>query len=459
MQVQPATAGAYQLFHEGSLALARAERQGIRIDVEYCQRKQKHLERKLVFLKKRFESTTLYKEWESLFGLNTNINSDHQLAELLYNKMGIKPIKTTKGGRGSTDEETLKHTGVEGIEHILEMRKVEKLKTTYLEGFMTETTGEFMHPSFNLHNVISYRSSSRDPNFQNIPVRDREAREITRRAIIPRDGHMLMEADFSSLEVNIAQCYHHDPQMGEYLSNTNADMHLDMAKQIFLLPNMTREHSAFDHLRDAAKGGFVFPQFYGDYYKNAATNICRRVELPDDKRWNNEMGILLPDGSFLSQHLRSRNINCYDDFENYMKKVEDNFWNRRFMVYGQWRKDLVAQYRKKGWLQSHTGFVYSGLMKDREIFNYPIQGSAFHCLLYTFIELDKIMVNENWNSRIIGQIHDSIVMDVDPAELEHVKATIRMIVREKLPAHWDWIIVSLDIDIDEYGVDQPWLAA
>jgi len=104
-----------------------------------------------------------------------------------------------------------------------------------------------------------------------------------------------------------------------------------------------------------------------------------------------------------------------------------------------------------------TGFTCSGVMKKNEIFNYPIQGTAFHCLLLTFIMLDKVMREEKWDSRLIGQIHDSIVMDVHPDEKEHVESTAHRIVGEELPSKWKWINVPLEIEIDTYGVDQPWI--
>ena len=91
--------------------------------------------------------------------------------------------------------------------------------------------------------------------------------------------------------------------------------------------------------------------------------------------------------------------------------------------------------------------------------NYPIQGSAFHCLLFTFIELDKIMQKEKWTSRIIGQIHDSILLDADPKEMSRIKEALQTIVKETLPTTWKWIIVPLEIEVDEYGVDKPWIKA
>lgn len=455
MKIQATTADAYKLFHDGILALARAERQGIRVDTEYCERKSKHLARRIAKLEGQLEKTKLYRQWEHIFKGKTNIHSNHQLSQILYKNLKIKPNKTTDSGQGATDEEALKSLNLPELNLILDIRKLNKVKTTYLDAFIRNQVNGYLHPSFNLHNVRTYRSSSKDPNFQNIPKRDEESMKICRRAILPRPGHLLLEADFSALEVSISECYHKDPVMMNYLLDKSSDMHLDMAKQIFILKEMDKKIPAHKTLRQAAKNSFVFPQFYGDYYGNNAHGLCDWVKLPKT-RWKGNEGIELPTGETIAQHLYQQGIKGFDQFTDHMKKVEDDFWNRRFKGYNSWKKNWVEMYRQKGWLQMHTGFICSGLMRRNEIVNYPIQGSAFHCLLRTFIEIDAIMRAEKWDTKLIGQIHDSIIMDVHPDELEHVEETIHGIVRE-LPVKWKWIIIPLEIEIDRYEVDKPWL--
>jgi hypothetical protein len=245
--------------------------------------------------------------------------------------------------------------------------------------------------------------------------------------------------------------------MMKYLLDKNSDMHLDMAKQIFIMDEMNKKIPSHGVLRQGAKNAFVFPQFYGDYYGNNARGLIEWAKLPAGK-WKDGLGIELPDGTTISTHLRAKGIKSFDQFTEHLKAVEDDFWNRRFKQYGAWRKKAVKDYQRRGWLKLHTGFVCSGVMRKNEIVNYPIQGSAFHCLLFTFIELSKTARQENWKSKIVGQIHDSILIDAHPSELAQIKDALRIIVKEKLPAAWKWIIVPLEIDIDEYGVDQPWVS-
>jgi len=457
MRTKATTVDAYRLIHEGILALARAERQGFRIDIEYCEKKRESLTRKIAHNQQRVEDTKLYRRWAHIYGTKTNIYSNHQLARILYQVLKIEPPKMTeKGVEGATDEESLAQIDMPELKLILQMRKLVKIRDTYLGAFIRESNDGWIHPVFHLHTVRSYRSSSSDPNFQNIPKRDAEAMEICRRAIYPRLGHMLVEMDFASLEVMISACYHKDPTMLKYLRDKQSDMHADMAAQIFKMETIDRSLPSHYILRQAAKNGFVFPQFYGDYYGNNAVGIASWVELPQS-RWKKGQGILLPDGSSISDHLMMNGLHSYNQFVEHMKGVEESFWGQRFTRYNQWRKAWVKKYRRLGYLEMLTGFTFSGVMRKNEIINYPMQGTAFHCLLYTFIELDKMMRDEGWDSRLVGQIHDSILMDVHPEELPRVEQAIRMIVKEMLPAAWKWIIVPLDVEIERYEIDQPWV--
>jgi len=455
MQVQANKKDAYNLMHEGILAFARAERQGICIDVRYCEKKLKHLDKKMEVLQNKVIETTFYRRWEHIYGAKTNVRSGHQLSHLLYKNMRLEPPKQTTSGEGSTDEEALKQLKIPGLDLIIQIKKLDKVKA-YLEGFLREQIDGVMHPFFNLHTVKTFRSSSSNPNFQNIPKRDKESMKTCRRAIIPRKGHMLIEADFSSLEVNISACYHKDPTMIKYLLDKDSDMHLDMAKQLYKLDTLDKKTPVGGAIRFSAKSGFVFPQFYGDYYGNNAVALCEYMSLTQGT-FKKGTGIQLSENEYMADHLIKQGIKTFNQFVEHVKYVESDFWGNRFKVYNDWKKKLIKQYREMGFLTLKTGFKCAGVLRDNEIANYPIQGTAFHCLLYTFISVDRIMRKEKWKSKLIGQIHDSIIMDVAPEELEHVKETIHKIVNEQLRKKWDWIIVPLEIEIDEYAIDSPWI--
>lgn len=450
---------AHKLTHQGILALSRAERQGIRVDGIVAEKKHKELTQTIDELINSFESSKFYKHWKHTSGRSrVNINSDHQLSNYIYNVKKVKPAILTPSKKGSVSEEALSALGIPELDILLRIRKLKKLRDTYLKAFIQGSHNGYLHPIFNLHVAITYRSSSDSPNFQNLPIRDKESKKIIRGCLFPRPGHQLVEIDFSGLEVSIAACYHKDPTMLKYLKDTSTDMHGDMAKQIFKFgKEFDKTKEAFDTLRKGAKNSFVFPQFYGDYYGNNVVGLSNWAELPLKKRYRKSDGLKLPNGIHLGEHMINKGLPSFNDFKNHLKKIEQHFWDKRFPVYAKWKKKWWSDYEKKGYFDMYTGYRCSGIMERNDAVNYPVQGAAFHCLLWSFIELDKLMRKEHWDTRLIGQIHDSILFDVHPDELEYVIATAKRITEVELSKTWDWIIAPLKIDVELCEVDQSWL--
>jgi len=446
---------AYQLLHEGILALSKAEEVGFRVDLDYINTTVDKLDNDLIQLEKSFKETKFYKHWCHSFGRQVNMNSDTQLRYFLYHVKRLKPPKLTENGEGSTDEYSLKALNIPELNQLVEIRKLKKIKD-YLERFKREAVDGIIHPIFNLHLVKTYRSSSSNPNLQNVPSKDAFASDICRKALYPRKGHMLMEMDFKSIEVSIGACYHKDPEMIKYLKNPKSDMHADVSKEIFLLDKFDKSIPSHSILRRATKNGFVFPQFYGDYYKNCAKILCEWIKLPQSK-WQRSEGMELDTKSFtIADHLISKGINSYSLFEKHIEKIERNFWGNRFSVYREWKERNWNLYLKRGYIEFYTGFRCNGPMSFNDVNNYPIQGTSFHCLLWVFIQMDKIITENHLDTRLIGQIHDSIILDVRPEEKDYIKKVLRELSCERLPSHWDWIIVPLDVEIQEFPIDGSW---
>lgn len=455
IQLHPNTDQAYQLLHDGTLALARAERQGIRVDMEYIKRKKKFLTRKIHYMEGKVMDSKFCRRWEHTLKGKPNIYSDAQLRVYLYKVLKLEAPKETESGLGSTDEETLLGFGIPELADLVKLRKLKKMRDTYLEGFAREQVDGYLHPFFNLNLVTTFRSSSDRPNFQNIPSRDKELMQLTRKALYPRPGHQLLEMDFGGLEVCIAACYHNDPTMIKYIEDPKSDMHADMAAQLYMIDDFDKKIPEYNYLRKAAKNGFVFPEFYGDYYKNCAEYLANRWgELPQGK-WKPGQGVSLPSGT-LSDHLIQKGYKSLGMFTDHVKIVEGNFWTKRFPIYARWKDKWWAEYQERGYIHMKSGFTCSGVMGKNDCINYPVQGAAFHCLLWSLIQLDDIIQREGWKSRIIGQIHDAIVFDVYPPELEKVLKTTKQITTEKLPLYWDWINVPLTIDAEVCPVDASW---
>ena len=451
---------AYQLLHEGTLALVDAEEAGIRIDMDYCNGAIEELNVKISGLEELFYQSKFYKRW---FLHNRkkkpNINSDTQLGKYIYDVLRIEPVKYTEKENPSTDEEALKALNIPELTTLLEIRRFTKARDTYLQAFIREQVDGFIHPSFNLHLVKTFRSSSDSPNFQNIPKRDEEIKKLVRKALKPRKGHLLMEVDYSGIEVRIAACYHKDPKMLKYIKDPQSDMHGDMAEQIYEIPDFNKSIKEHSYLRSASKNGFVFPQFYGDYFKNCALALaCSWGGLPKNGKWGKGQGVLIDkeNNIHLSDHLISKKLGSLDKFTKHLQKIEDHFWNVRFPVYKKWKDKLWYQYQKTGYIDSLTGFRYTGLMGKNDAINYPVQGSAFHCLLWSLIRLNLYLQHHKMETRIIGQIHDAIVLDVHPSEKKLIIQVLKSIMCDQLTQEWKWINVPIEVEIDAGEVDASW---
>lgn len=302
-------------------------------------------------------------------------------------------------------------------------------------------------------NEICVHNSCNDPNFQNMPIRDKEVSELVRGHIIPSMGNCLVENDFRGLEVFISAAYHQDPVFIKYIKGVNGeDMHKDMAIQIYKLekvwdkldPKMAKD------IRYGAKNRFVFPQFYGDYYVACAKNCWE---------WIRQGKLKGPDGESLYKHLKRQGIaelgKCDPEerprpgtFEAHMKAIEDDFWGRRFRVYGQWRRDWYNQYLEKGHFDLLSGFRVFGSFKRNAVVNYPVQGSAFHCLLWSLIRVNRLLRKYKMKSMIVGQIHDSLVSDVRTGELRDFLEIVERVTTHDLRNAWQWITVPLEIEYE-----------
>ena len=103
-----------------------------------------------------------------------------------------------------------------------------------------------------------------------------------------------------------------------------------------------------------------------------------------------------------------------------------------------------------------TGFRCTGFMSRNDVINYPIQGAAFHCLLWSFVKINDWIKKYCKKSMVIGQIHDSIVMDIHPSELNKIMRACNKIMTKDVRKHWDWIILPLEIEAECTPVDGSW---
>jgi DNA polymerase I-like protein with 3'-5' exonuclease and polymerase domains len=455
MILNPNTKEAYDLFHDGTIALAKAEMQGMRFDKDVAEKSKEMISKKIKILEKIIYNSKFYQDWQSTSRTKVNIYSNQQLAEYLYDHLQLTPTKYTATNKGSTDEKTLKEIEIPEIQTLLKIRKLKKIRDTYLDSFEREVANGFIHPSYNLNIARTFRSSSNNPNFQNVPKRDPEAYKYTRSCLFPRKGHLFLEVDYGQLEVRIAACYNKDPQLIDDI--IHGDMHRDMAVEIYKIKGFDKSIKGHSTLRKGAKNGFVFPEFYGDYYKNCVPTLaCDWGELPKNGKWKSGQGIIVDNDIHLSDHLFANGIKNLNQFSDHVKKIEYNFWNKRYNVYTDWKEEWWQEYLKNGYLYTKTGFTCSGLMSRNDVINYPVQGAAFHCLLWSFNRMSFLLEYYKMDTKLIGQIHDSIILDVNPKELDQVREMIYDVTTVQLPKAWPWIDIPLDVDAEIGEVDASW---
>ena len=425
------------LFHQGMLAFIDIEKKGMRIDEETVLRNMGTIGNKIDALNFAISECEEVSRW------NKNTPFDYggdDLKILLYDILGYEIYKKTPTGQPSTDKEALERIierqGSVFLKMLLRVKHLEKMKTTYLEGIKRGALGGIIHPSVNLHTVATMRSSSSNPNFQNQPKRSKIAKQMIRTTFVADEGMFLEELDFKSLEVNIGNCYHKDKNMLKYLlsaASTDRNMHTDVAYMTFLRDADTLVKKE----RDDTKQYMVFAEFYGDYYIQVAKNLWEHMSKES------------------KAHLKSKGYGTLEEYTGLIKTVEDDFWNVRFKEYGKWRKNNIREYNKRGYIDTYTGFRTNNVMTKNQANNIAIQGSAFHCLLYLLVYIHGELKRKGMQSYIIGQIHDSVLLNILPSEED----LVHKIVQDglyKLKEEWKWIIVPLTLEYEQTPVNGNW---
>lgn len=458
-----ATPEAFRLLLDGTLALAKAEANGIRIDVPRLERTSAEIGAKIKALQEEMRGSKVYDLWRKTYGDRLVPGSREQLAKVLFDVMGHPDPGKTATGRTRADEAALLTVKDEPFVRLfVRCEKLKKLKNTYLEGVGREVVDGYLHCSFDLNTAVSFRSSASLPNFQNIPTRDPEIGEVIRSCFVPRKGRRIVERDFSGIEVKIAACYNKDPVLIRYIKDPTTDMHRDTACDLFFLkPEQVEKKTT----RDWAKNRFVFPQFYGSVYFQCAPHLWEAVE--------EQHGRAKPSGEFsVKDHLKANGVRGLGDcepggdpepgtFAAHVKKVEDRFWKERFTVYSEWKRRWFNEYLANGGYRTLTGFWIGPLNKKgtlgrNDVINYGIQGSAFHVLLWSLIRIQKLIEKRKMRAKIVGQIHDSIIADVPDGEVQDYLEMTRQVTSEDVLKHWDWIIVPLDTEAELTEADGNW---
>jgi len=460
MRMEPFLELGYKLLQEGAEEMARVESNGIRVDVSLLHQTKSDLKEKLREARSEMEKSDVFRHWRRRFGAKTNLAARDQKAYVVYDVLKTPRTKFTETGLDAVDDEVLQNIDHPFVKLLARYSKLDKALGTFLSGIEFELIGDRIHPFFDLHTARTFRSSSSYPNFQNFPVRDKDIAKLIRSLFIPSPGCCFGENDFKGIEVGMSACYHKDPVFISYLRDESSDMHRDMAAQCYMLEEFLgnwKWPSAKD-IRYGAKNKFVFPEFYGAWYKACAKDLWE---------WIAKGKLAAPDGKSLYEHLRSKGISelgaCDPEedpvkgtFEYHLKEVEKDFWGRRFKVYDAWKKSWYESYLENRYFELLSGFRIFGMYDRKQVCNYPIQGSAFHCLLWCLVQIAKKLRKYRMRSMVVGQIHDSVLGDIPCQELRNYMEIAEDVVRNELPKHFRWIEVPLEIEFELASPGKSW---
>jgi DNA polymerase-1 len=392
--------------------LANMEMEGIKVDKNVL----KHLSNTFAL-----ELANLEKEIYSLAGEEFNINSSQQLGTILFEKLKLKTIKKTKKKTGySTDVEVLTRLAEthELPERLLRYRTLGKLKSTYvdaLQKLINKETGR-IHTSFNQTITVTGRLSSSNPNLQNIPIRKKEGRKL-RKAFIPEDGHTLISADYSQIELRIlAHCAEDDILIEAF--NNDEDIHARTALEVFqVLPEfVTRD------LRNQAKT-INFGIVYG----------MSAFRLANDLAISRKMAAAYIDNYFK----RYSGVKKFIDatIEETKKTCEV------FTIFG----------RKRRLTDINSSNANVRNFAQRAAINTPIQGSAADLIKLAMIKMEAALQKNNMASKMLLSVHDEIIFETPFEEKDQLIDLARTVMENVHP-----LKVPLKVN---FGTGKNWAQA
>ena len=393
--------------------LAEIERNGFLLDVEGLQTLSKELERELEQM-----VGSIYR----LAGGEFNIGSPKQLATVLFETLGLKPLRKTKTGY-STDEDTLTQLASqhELPAQILNYRTLTKLKSTYVDALpqLVNPETKRLHTSLNQTVAATGRLSSTDPNLQNIPVKGDYGLRI-REAFIAPPGHQLLCADYSQVEPRILAHLSQDPRLLQVFEQ-GEDIHMATAMEIFNLPagEVTRE------MRRAAKS-VVFGIVYGISPFGLASNIG--VPQADAKKYIETF---------------------FEKFSAVRALMDRNIDDGKTKGY---TTTVLGRRRQIPELQS--GDPSQRGVGERMAVNSPIQGSAADLIKVAMIKVHQRLQNELPRCKMILQVHDELIFEVPDQELERAK----QLVKAEMEATGAALGLSVPLKVD-LGVGLNWRVA
>ncbi|MFH1278360.1 MAG: DNA polymerase I [Candidatus Eisenbacteria bacterium] len=391
--------------------LARMEEAGVSVDVEF-------LGEMSVELASEIERMTV--EIQEIAGVPFNLNSPKQLAEILFDRIGLKPVRKTKTGF-STDTNVLQELAPRHPlpARILEYRQLEKLRGTYVDALpkmIHPETGR-IHTSFNQTVAATGRLSSSDPNLQNIPIRTEIGRRIRKAFVAGGRNRSLLSLDYSQIELRLVAHLSEDEALIRDFGE-GTDIHRRTAATLFGL----KEDEVTGEMRSRAKA-----VNFGIIYGMGAFGLAGRLEIPQSE----------------AQQFIDEYFAAYPGVKAYLDGTIEEGREKGYV------ETMLGRRRYLPELTSKNGRLRS--FAERTAVNTPIQGSAADLIKLAMIAVDEELLRSGLRAHMILQVHDELVFEGPDDELGRVEKMARKIMESRMELR-----VPLVVDA---GRGKNWLEA
>ncbi|MDD5259768.1 MAG: DNA polymerase I [bacterium] len=364
--------------------LAEMEYTGILVDLPYLKELSKEIDGKITALEQ-----VIYK----IAGAEFNINSPQQLSRILFEKLGLPIIEKTKTG-ASTNESVLRQLQAmhELPKRIIEYRELAKLKSTYIDPIpemINPKTGR-LHTSFNQTVTNTGRLSSSEPNLQNIPIRTEIGRSI-RRSFIPKKECVFISADYSQIDLRVLAHMSGDEHMKQAFHN-HEDIHSHTACEIFGL----KPEEIDDEKRRIAK-----TVNFGLSYGMSPYGLSQALGI---------------DAATAKDYI-DKYFARFSGVKEYMEKIVEKARHDGFVTTLLNRRRYLPEINAKD--RNIRSFA------ERVAINMPIQGTAADIIKIAMINIAKKLKQENFQSKMLLQVHDELIFEVPKAEVKQLEQMIK----------------------------------
>jgi DNA polymerase-1 len=365
--------------------LARMEDYGVKIDREFLEGLRAELAASCEELVGRIHAHA---------GMEFNVNSTPQLREVLFDKLGLAPVKKTKTGP-STDADSLQKMAEEHpiIEDLLRYREVEKLRSTYADALppLIADDGR-IHATFKQTDTTTGRIASENPNLQNVPVRTADGREM-RRAFIADEGCGVLTADYSQIELRVLAHLTDDPGLIEAFSRS-ADIHTTTAAMVFGVDEQSVEPS---------QRRFAKVVNFGLAYGMESFGLGQRLGVPTEE----------------AREILDNYFASFPSVKEFMETTAREAKQRGYTTTIFGRRRQITELSSDNFRIRQMG--------ERMAKNAPVQGSAADIFKLAMVALDRALEEGGFRSRMILTVHDELVLEVPLDERERVEPLVRRV--------------------------------